>query len=216
MVSPAVTDLRERFASLLVRLGATRDPAAEADAVLAAWAEPARHYHDLDHLRHGLAQLDEAPAPDGVRDLVEAALWYHDVVYDPRAADNEERSAARATRTLGELGVRPAVVEEVARLVLLTRHDAPASEPAGRLLCDVDLSILGATPDEFDAYDRAIRAEYAWVPEDAYRHARREVLDALLRRNPLYQTEHFRRRYEAAARANLERARARLGAKDKS
>jgi predicted metal-dependent HD superfamily phosphohydrolase len=206
VVPAAVTDLRERFVSLLRRLGATGDPAPEADAVLAAWAEPARRYHDLVHLRDGLARLDEAPAPDAERDLVEAALWFHDVVYDPGAPDNEGRSAAWATRALGALGVPRAVVGEVARLVLLTRHDAPASDPAGRLLCDVDLSILGSTPDEFDMYDRGIRAEYAWVPEEAYRHARREVLAALLRRQPLYQTEHFRRRYEASARANLERA----------
>jgi predicted metal-dependent HD superfamily phosphohydrolase len=201
-----VTGLQERFASLVRRLGATGDPAPEADAVLAAWAEPARRYHDLGHLRHGLARLDEVPAPDAERDLVEAALWYHDVVYDPRALDNEERSAAWATRALGALGVPQAVVDEVARLVLLTRHDKPASDPAGQLLCDVDLSILGAAPHEFDAYDRAIQEEYVWVPEQAYRAARREVLGAFLQRPSLYQTDYFRRRYEAAARANLERA----------
>jgi predicted metal-dependent HD superfamily phosphohydrolase len=201
-----VTGLRERFTSLLRRLGAAGDPAAEADAVLAAWGEPARRYHDLGHLHYGLARLDEAPAPDAERDLVEAALWYHDVVYDPHAPDNEERSAAWATGALGALGIPRAVVEEVARLVLLTRHDRPASDPAGQLLCDVDLSILGAAPHEFDAYDRAIREEYAWVPEEAYRAARREVLRNLLGRQPLYRTEYFRRRYEDAARANLRRA----------
>jgi predicted metal-dependent HD superfamily phosphohydrolase len=201
-----VTGLRERFASLARRLGATVDPAPEADTVLAAWAEPSRRYHGLSHLRNGLARLDEAPAPDPERDLVEAALWYHDVVYDPRAANNEERSAAWATRALGALGVPQAVVEEIARLVLLTRHDGAASDRAGQLLCDVDLSILGAAPHEFDAYDRAIREEYAWVPEQAYHTARRAVLGAFLRRPSLYQTDHFRRRYEAAARANLRRA----------
>jgi predicted metal-dependent HD superfamily phosphohydrolase len=205
-----VTALPKRFASLLRRLGATGDPAGEVDAVLAAWAQPARRYHDVGHLRDALARLDEAPTPDVERDLVEAALWFHDVVYDPRAPDNEERSAAWATRALGALGMPRAVIEDVARLVLLTRHDSPASDPAGRLLCDIDLWILGGTPLEFDAYDRDIRAEFAWVPEDAYRDARREVLGAFLRRQPLYQTEYFRRRYEAAARANLRRAIERL------
>jgi predicted metal-dependent HD superfamily phosphohydrolase len=37
------------------------------------------------------------------------------------------------------------------------------------------------------------------------------VLTGFLRRRPLYLTEQFRRRYETAARANLERALAALG-----
>jgi predicted metal-dependent HD superfamily phosphohydrolase len=205
MVSAGVTSLIERFAALVRRLGGARDASGVAGAILAAWAEPARRYHDLEHLRDGLARLDEAPAPATDRDRVEAALWFHDAVYDPRASDNEERSAEWARRALADLGVPQPVAEDVARLVRLTRHHQ-AADPAGRLLCDVDLSILGRPPHEFDAYDRRIREEYAWLPEEAYREARRAVLASFLRRRPLYQTEHFQQHYEASARANLERA----------
>lgn len=211
MAAARVTGLRARLAGLLRRLGAAGDPAPLADAVLAAWAEPARRYHDLDHLRDCLAELDGAPGGGGDRDRVEAALWFHDAVYDPRADDNESRSAEWARRTLAALAIPPAVADEVARLVLLTRHTDPASDPAGRLLCDVDLSILGRAPEVFDAYDRRVHDEYAWVPDAAYRAARSRVLAGLLRRQPLYQTDHFRRRYESAARANLARALAALG-----
>lgn len=204
MVPARVTELIERFVSLVRRLGG-HDASSTAKGILAAWAEPSRRYHDLGHLRDGLARLDEAGAPDADGDRVEAALWFHDAVYDPRAGDNEVRSADWARRALGDLGVPHPVAEDVARLVLLTRHHR-ATDPAGRLLCDVDLSILGRSPDEFDAYDRRIREEYTWVPEHTYREARRGVLEELLGRHPLYQTDQFRQRYEAAARANLERA----------
>lgn len=210
MVPPILTPLGERFASLVRRLGASGDAAPAAASLLAAWAEPGRRYHGVTHLCHCLARLDEAPAAEADRDRVEAALWFHDVVYDPRVADNEELSAAKAGRELAALGVPPAAAEDIARLVRLTRHEGPASDPAGRLLCDIDLSILGSSPAEFDAYDRGIRDEYAWVPRDAYREARRQVLDGLLQRRPLYQTDHFRDRYEGPARANLERALAAL------
>jgi predicted metal-dependent HD superfamily phosphohydrolase len=205
MVPSGLTPLRERFVSLVARLGGRGDASSGAQTILAAWAEPSRRYHDLGHLRDGLARLDEAPASQPERDRVEAALWFHDVVYDPRASDNEDRSAAWARRSLAALGVPQPIVEDIARLVLLTR-DHDAADPAGRLLCDIDLSILGRPPDEFDAYDRGIRDEYAWVPDDAYREARRAVLEGLLRRRPLYRTDHFRQRYETAARANLERS----------
>jgi len=208
MVPARLTELTERFVSLVRRLGG-RDASATATALLAAWAEPSRRYHDLRHLRDGLAHLEEAAPRDGDRDRVEAALWFHDAVYDPRAGDNEARSADWARRSLGELGVPHDVVEDVARLVLLTRQHQ-ATDPAGRLLCDVDLSILGRSPAEFDTYDRRVREEYAWVPQASYREARRAVLEGFLRRHPLYQTDHFRDRYEAAARANLARALAAL------
>jgi predicted metal-dependent HD superfamily phosphohydrolase len=205
-----VTNLSRRFGELLRRLGAAGDPQPIANAVLAAWAEPDRRYHDLDHLRDCLAELDRAPADGADRDRVEAALWFHDAIYDPRASDNEALSAEWARRALGELGVPSAVADDVARLVELTRHTNPALDPSGRLLCDIDLAILGREPETFDTYDRHIRAEYAWVPESDFRAARAAVLAGLLARAPLYQTEHFRRRYETVAQTNLGRALERL------
>lgn len=206
-----MTDLVSRFESLLARLGATGDSRPAADALLAAWATPDRTYHGLSHLRDCLAQLDDFPERAEYRDVVEAALWFHDAVYDPRAADNEERSAERARQVLASLGVAGDTAAEVARLVLLTRHDTPPTDAVGRLLCDIDLSILGRSPTDFDAYDRAVRVEYSWVPDSLYRRERGRVLNAFLDRSPLYQTEHFRRRFETAARENVRRAVERLG-----
>ena len=95
----------DRFSELVRRLGATRDPRAVADALLSAYGEPGRVYHGVAHLRDCLARLDEAAEPGDERDRVEAALWFHDAVYDPRAHDNEERSAEWARRALVDLGV---------------------------------------------------------------------------------------------------------------
>ncbi len=201
-----MTELPARLADLLRRLGASADPASLAEHVVAAWSSPDRRYHDRTHLRDCLSQLDAVPDSGADRGLVEAALWFHDAIYDSRADDNEERSAAWARGALPTLGIPRAAADEVARLVLLTRHFEPASDPAGRLLSDVDLSILGRPVDQFDAYERAIGEEYAWVPAAEFRAARTRVLSALLARSPLYQTAHFRHRYESVARHNLERA----------
>jgi hypothetical protein len=78
------------------------------------------------------------------------------------------------------------------------------------LLLDIDLSILGADEDAFDRYDRAIREEYSWVPEAEYRNARIKVLKSFADRASIYHTLIGRKRYESQARANLERALARL------
>jgi predicted metal-dependent HD superfamily phosphohydrolase len=205
-----VTARAARFEALVRRLGSAGDAHPAGDALLAAYAEPSRAYHGIDHLDDCLARLDEAAAPDALRDRVEAALWFHDAVYDPRADDNEARSAEMARAVLTGLGVAAGTAAEVARLVRLTDHRTSPADEAGQLLCDIDLSILGRSAEDFDAYDAAIRAEYRWAPEEAYRQGRREILRALIARDPLYGTEQFRRRYETAARRNLRRALRRL------
>ncbi len=198
--------LRARFDRLWRRLGAEADSWATVDALLAGYASPQRRYHTVDHLQDCLNQLDGAPPADEARDLAEAALWFHDVVYVPGASDNESRSAELAASALSGGGVSASVGDEVARLIRMTDHLRPAADPTGALVCDVDLSILGRSRAEFDTYEERIRAEYAAVPEPVYRAGRAAILARLLARDPLYRTDHFRARCEAAARRNLRRS----------
>jgi predicted metal-dependent HD superfamily phosphohydrolase len=203
--------LRERFGGLWTRMGAVDAGRQVVDELLRAYNEPHRRYHGVDHLRDCLEQLDGAPATGETRDLAEAALWFHDAVYIPGAADNEARSAEWAAGALTEAGAPQGRAHEVARLVHLTDHARPAEDPLGALVCDVDLSILGRPPEEFAEYERRIRAEYDRVPEPLYRMGRASVLAGLLAREPLYRSDHFRALYETAARRNLKRSLESLG-----
>jgi predicted metal-dependent HD superfamily phosphohydrolase len=203
-------DLESRFEKWWRRLSAAGDGRGAFTRLMAAYAEPHRAYHTAEHIADCLAQLDAAPGNATERELVEGAIWFHDVVYNPRAGDNEAESATWATSTLSGAGVALPTIESIRRLILLTRHVEPPRDDAGSLLCDIDLSILGRSSDEFDLFERRIRTEYDWVPEPEYRQGRARVLSGFLARDPLYQTHHFHRRYEAAARNNLVRAIARL------
>lgn len=200
------SDLRERFAALWARLGGHGDVRPILDSLLRSWTEPHRRYHGLDHLLDCLARLDESPAVGEGRDLAEAALWYHDLVYQPGASDNEARSAELARAALLEGGAPDATAGEVARLVRLTDHGAAPEDPVGELVCDVDLSILGRPAGEFEEYERRIREEYRQVPDPLYRAGRARVLARLLSRDPLFRTDYFRHRYENSARHNLRRS----------
>lgn len=168
--------------------------------LLRRWSEPQRQYHTRAHLRSLLDLLA------GETPTLLLAVWFHDAIYDPRAADNEEASAALARTVLTAHGVNEAVVAEVVRLVLLTKtHATTPDDTAGQLLLDADLSILGAAEEEYDAYAAAIRREYAHVEDEAYRVGRAAVLGRFLARTSIYQTERFRRTHEEAARRNLTR-----------
>lgn len=178
-------------------------PADELAAVLQAWSEPQRHYHDLRHLRECLTHWQAWQAQAEHPGEVGLAVWYHDAVYDLQAKDNERRSAEWAVRALGAAGRRDAVAQRVHALIMATCHDAPLRGADARLLSDIDLAILGAPPERFDAYDHDVRREYAWVPESIYRERRSEVLQQFLQRPRIYQTTLAFEALEAQARRNL-------------
>jgi predicted metal-dependent HD superfamily phosphohydrolase len=137
---------------------------------------------------------------------LQLAAWFHDAVYDPRAADNEARSAAYATASLAALKLPPAQISSVERLILATRsHLAEPGDHDAHVLLDADLAILGSEPEQYDAYAHAIRQEYGWVPETEYRYGRGQVLAQFLARDRIYYTQAMTTLYEQAARRNLQR-----------
>lgn len=203
---------QSRWVGLWDRLGAHGDGLPIFGALQVAYAEPARAYHTAEHIRDCLAQFDVSRHIAQHPDEVEAAIWFHDAVYLPGAADNEDHSARLVRTTLAEASAPVEVASRIAGLVLATQHIAIPAEPDARLLCDIDLSILGRAPEVFDEFERRIRLEYGWVPERVYRGARVEILAGFLRRPSIYQTDYFRDCYEGPARANLARILKELGA----
>jgi predicted metal-dependent HD superfamily phosphohydrolase len=174
--------------------------------LLAAYGEPQRKYHTLQHLREclDLFALVEERATHPAE--VALALWFHDAVYDVHQSDNEERSAAWAVDALRNGGAAAAVAERIHALVMATRHRAVPAQADERLLVDIDLAILGAPPRRFAQYERQIRAEYGHVAPALFVTRRHAILRAFLDREHLYATAHLRARFEAPARANLARA----------
>jgi predicted metal-dependent HD superfamily phosphohydrolase len=178
------------------------------DALLAAYADPARGYHDTRHLTEVLDRVEEiaaAGAAPGDLLAVLLAAWFHDGVYDGEPGA-EERSAAWAERALPAAGLDPALVAEVARLVRLTETHRPAAEDlAGCVLSDADLAILAAPADRYGEYVAAVRREYAHVPDDLFRQGRAAILHDLLAKPHLFHTAYAREHWEAPARANIAR-----------
>jgi predicted metal-dependent HD superfamily phosphohydrolase len=193
--------LRERWNRAVDSFAVSPELADVAFANLTArYAEPGRHYHTLEHISAVLHAIedhgDTAPA------LLFAA-WYHDVVYDTLAADNEERSAEFGRSALAAMAVPEDVVRETVRLILLTKtHQTSQDDAPGQIMLDADLAVLGADREAYDRYAAAIRREYAWVPDVDYRAERCRVLEAFLARPRIYR---LLSRAEEAARRNLRR-----------
>ena len=195
----------EAWSALWRRLGARSDPAPAHGEIHRAYSEPHRHYHTLEHIAHALGRFDGIRSRVRDADAAELALWFHDFVYDPRAKDNEERSAAYARRLLGGGGIVSEAGEQVTDLIMATCHLSPPEAPDARYVVDADLSILGGTAAEFDRYEGQVRQEYAFVSEPDWRAGRARILRVFLDRPKIFLTPEFAS-LEGPARANLERS----------
>ncbi|GAA0329255.1 hypothetical protein GCM10009087_44340 [Sphingomonas oligophenolica] len=172
---------------------------------------PDRGYHSWSHPVALLALHAEVERFLHDPDAVRYAILLHDAIYEPRRADNESRSAALAERMLKGI-VPDNILDRTIRLIEATaRHAIPAGLSADEaadmaLFLDMDLSILGAPPVDFDAYEAGVRHEYREVPDAAFRLGRATILEGFLARDTLYFSDWGRARFEAAARENLKRS----------
>jgi predicted metal-dependent HD superfamily phosphohydrolase len=181
------------------------------DELVRAYAAPGRHYHNLTHIEAMLELM--RTYKDALSDpaAIDAAIWFHDAVYDTRRHDNEEKSAELAVSRLAGL-LSPDRIGIVARMIGATAgHHVPNCVDDAQwrdcaLFLDMDLSILGSTPDAFAAYEDAVRREYAWVPDALWREGRKKVLQGFLDRPSIYASPQFHASHEAAARTNLTRS----------
>ena len=176
-------------------------------ALEAAYGEPHRRYHTRAHIEACLALLSSRSDLSEVeRRRLEWAIWWHDAIYDPRAADNEVRSAELAGRELPGVGASVEDVEEVMRLIRLTAgHEVVPGDRLGAILVSIDLAVLGAEPAAYDAYAREVREEYSHAPDAVWQAGRAAVLQRFLEAPVILPDPELRAALETSARANLAR-----------
>ena len=176
------------------------------EALCERYSESTRKYHTLQHLGECLGYFEQ------VRDLaqhpaeVETALWFHDAIYELAKHDNEAASASWAESELARAGVETQSMDRIKSLIMATCHSSAPIEPDQCLLVDIDLSILGASDNRFQEYERQIREEYSFVPETIFIQKRREILKSFLDRPRIYSTHYFFDRLESLARRDLTQA----------
>ncbi|HEX6916342.1 MAG TPA: hypothetical protein VF145_13925, partial [Chitinophagaceae bacterium] len=116
--------LQQRFYEL--NAGRSAEAVQQAWKVIqAAYLESHRCYHTLNHLSDLFRQMDQVKPMLKNVPVVAMAVYYHDIIYQPGSADNEERSAAISTETLHRLGWKERDVREVAAYIRSTKTHEP-------------------------------------------------------------------------------------------
>ncbi|WP_395647412.1 hypothetical protein [Terricaulis sp.] len=170
-------------------------------ALIRAWSEPQRRYHDTSHLIWLLDEAEKrASAIADVR-FVGYAIWFHDAIYQPGEPDNEKLSADWA---LSSLVAEPVFAERVAHVIEMTkRHEEGEASGDEALFLDMDIAILGAPWEAYCRYAAGIRAEYPHIVDPAFAAGRGAFLAKQLERACTFRTDLYEVELGEAARANM-------------
>jgi predicted metal-dependent HD superfamily phosphohydrolase len=164
------------------------------------YSRPGRYYHTLAHLDNLLAEL--LPIKDKIDDwqTLVFSIAYHDIVYNSRKQDNEEKSAALAYERMTRLDLPVAAKEKCSNQIKATKGHQVSSDGDTNYFTDADLAILGSDHESYQAYAKQIRKEYRLYPDFLYKPGRQKVLRHFLAMESIYKTNWFKDKYEEQAR----------------
>lgn len=168
-----------------------------------AYASNNLAYHNIQHLQHMFTTYKELNFSSENEDVLFLAIFFHDVVYDPRQKDNEYKSAEKARTTLTALNFPSHKIEWCVQHILATENHEATEHVDTQILLDLDLSILGSDRDTYSQYAQNIRKEYSMFNDLDYQKGRIKALQHLIELPHLYQTEAARAYFYDNAIKNL-------------
>ncbi len=174
------------------------------DRITSGYCEAHRYYHSQRHILYCMKQL--ARVEDGLNDrsAVTLAIWFHDLVLDPSARDNEHKSMLLFQK-LAENQLPDELVEKVSSLIMSTRHiDAPGNDDES-FVQDIDISSMGADWDSFVRDVDDLKKEDAHLSEQQFIDGKRRFYHMMLDREKIYNSGYFFTHCEQTARANIRR-----------
>ncbi|HEY1166991.1 MAG TPA: hypothetical protein VGE90_17570 [Chitinophaga sp.] len=176
----------------------------EFDKLIVQYATPGRYYHNLQHIEALLTLQGAYAAEIRNNEVLQLAIFYHDVIYNVLKSDNEEQSALAAGAFLQQTTFPPYQIITVMDYIRATKtHTGDEHDDDLDFLLDFDLSILGSPADVYIEYAQQIRREYNVYPDEVYHPGRKKVLTHFLEKPAIYRTATFREQYEVQARQNI-------------
>lgn len=170
-----------------------------------AYTAKNRYYHTLEHIEFCIRELDKVKHMVNNSNAMEMAIWFHDIVYDFNAKDNEYKSMVVAINFIKDN--MPELTFEfkakVAELIMATVHNGKAFTNDEQIICDIDLAALGETPEIFERNQMYIKQEYAKLSDKEFIKGSTMLLIGFLAREFIYYTDYFRTNYETKARYNI-------------
>lgn len=175
------------------------------------YEEPQRYYHTLKHIACLLQLSQHYSSCIQNKFVVDMAIIFHDLIYDPMKFDNEEQSAKKFTALLG--GHLPHTdANKVYNYIIITKshtmEELGPNDSDLQYFIDFDMSILGSDSlDTYLEYAHNVRQEYIHMSANDYCTGRSRFLAKLVADSEtgkfVYSTEIFRSMLEENMRRNI-------------
>ena len=159
------------------------DPEVILRGLVARWNEKHRAWHNASHLVDLLNRI-EAEEHGEDREILLLAALFHDAVYDPRSAKNEEESAELLLQSVRDPDYIS--IQQAREIILNSKWTGNPLTALTAKFFALDTRQLGpdATLGERVQYEKAIFREYQWVPWPVYQEKRSEFLTGWANRFP--------------------------------
>lgn len=196
--------LKETFFNLISNYTKDKNLISELwDEIVLNYSNKKRHYHTLSHLENLLKELLEVNDKINEWQTILFTLFYHDIVYNALKSNNEEKSADLAKLRMETIKVPSSIIKNCELQILATKKHLLNSGSDTNYFLDADLSILGKDLKTYTDYSQNVRKEYSYYPALIYNPGRKKVLKHFLEMNKIFKTDHFSKKYEIQAKANL-------------
>jgi len=165
----------------------------ELNVILNHYNEPHRFYHNFDHIISMFESVIEQEI-EFKEKIIDTNLFlsilYHDIIYDPKRNDNEEKSVElfkqhinmgmvqiipEEFRTSNKINHYPYDKDAICNAILETKTHKPTTE-LSRKLTMLDLEVLYSDYNTFVEYEDKIFKEYQFVDYNTYKEKRIEIL----------------------------------------
>uniref|UniRef100_T1JP89 HD domain-containing protein n=1 Tax=Strigamia maritima TaxID=126957 RepID=T1JP89_STRMM len=178
------------------------------------YSQESRKYHNLQHIFQIFQHYDRCSSNLQSKDAVAFAVFFHDLTYNPKTSDNEEKSTEifKNFAKDAQIPVESPLFVQVTDLILLTKtHLTDEHMEPGKTGCedkhyflDFDMAILGNSLEDYNVYSEQIRQEYNFLSDLMYNALRVKVLKSFLQIPYIFATDEFRQKYEEQARQNIQ------------
>lgn len=133
--------------------------------ILDNYYESYRYYHNIEHI---YSMVKDMLDNNWLSDKLLLAIIFHDIIYDPKRMDNEERSAELFSLYLNDIEIVDAILETKTHIF---------TSKLSEQLCILDLKNLNSDFKTFMEFENKIFKEYQFVDYSIYLERRIEILN---------------------------------------
>lgn len=149
------------------------------DIILKKWSESQRYWHTPKHLYEmldGVESLFTSKLIDKKEfEILTIVAIFHDIVYEPKRKDNEEKSIEFMISCVHEWDKKDDI-NYISDLIMETKRHNPIDK-LSKLFNNLDIKIINAPFIDLLDWEERIYQEYKWAGKENYKKKRLEFLE---------------------------------------